>query len=133
MRELEHAAERMLLGGPERRSRVMTPDEKRLTAYHEAGHALVGAAMPKANTVHKVTIVPRGRAGGYTLLLPEDDRNYRSVQQFEAELATAMGGRAAEELVLGDFTTGAGGDIVHATRLARAMVTYYGMSAKLSR
>ncbi len=131
MREIECATERMLLGGPERRSRVMTPEEKRLTAYHEAGHALVGAAMPKANAVHKVTIVPRGRAGGYTLLLPEGDRNYLSVQQFEAELAMAMGGRAAEELVLGDFTTGAGGDIVHATRLARAMVTHYGMSARL--
>ncbi len=131
MLELEDATERMMLGGPERRSRVMTPEEKRLTAYHEAGHAIVGAAMPKANPVHKITIVPRGRAGGYTLFLPEDDQNYRTVMQFEADMAAAMGGRAAEELVLGDFTTGAGGDIQHITKVARAMVTRYGMSDKL--
>jgi cell division protease FtsH len=131
MRELEQATERMLLGGPERRSRVMTAEEQRLTAYHEAGHAIVGAGMPKSRPVHKVTIVPRGRAGGYTLFLPEDDRTYRTVEQFEAELAAAMGGRAAEELALGDFTTGASGDIVESTRLARAMVTHYGMSGKL--
>jgi cell division protease FtsH len=131
MLELEDATERMMLGGPERRSRVMTPEEKRLTAYHEAGHAIVGAAMPKANPVHKITIVPRGRAGGYTLFLPEDDQNYRTVQQFEADMAAAMGGRAAEELILVDFTTGAGGDIQHITKVARAMVTRYGMSAKL--
>jgi cell division protease FtsH len=129
--DLEDATERMMLGGPERRSRVMTPEEKKLTAYHEAGHAIVGAAMPKANPVHKVTIVPRGRAGGYTLFLPEDDQNYRTVQQFEADMAASMGGRSAEELVLGDFTTGAGGDIQHITRVARAMVTRYGMSDKL--
>ncbi|WP_026370156.1 ATP-dependent zinc metalloprotease FtsH [Kallotenue papyrolyticum] len=131
MMELEDATERMMLGGPERRSRVMTPEEKRLTAYHEAGHAIVGAAMPKANPVHKITIVPRGRAGGYTLFLPEDDQNYRTVMQFEADMAAAMGGRAAEELVLKDFTTGAGGDIQHITKLARAMVTRFGMSEKL--
>ena len=87
--------------------------------------------MPRANPVHKITIVPRGRAGGYTLFLPEDDQHYRTVQQFEADMAAAMGGRAAEELVLVDFTTGAAGDIQHITRLARAMVTRYGMSSKL--
>ncbi|MBV9791491.1 MAG: ATP-dependent zinc metalloprotease FtsH [Chloroflexi bacterium] len=129
--DLEDATERMMLGGPERRSRVMTPAEKRLTAYHEAGHAIVGAAMPKANPVHKITIVPRGRAGGYTLFLPEDDQNYRTVQQFEAEMAYALGGRAAEELILVDYTTGAGSDIQAVTRTARAMVTRFGMSEKL--
>jgi cell division protease FtsH len=131
MLDLEDATERMMLGGPERRSRVMTPAEKRLTAYHEAGHAIVGAAMPKANPVHKITIVPRGRAGGYTLFLPEDDQNYRTVQQFEAEMAYALGGRAAEELILVDYTTGAGSDIQAVTRTARAMVTRFGMSDKL--
>jgi cell division protease FtsH len=129
--DLEDATERMMLGGPERRSRVMTPEEKRLTAYHEAGHAIVGAAMPKANPVHKITIVPRGRAGGYTLFLPEDDQNYRTVQQFEAEMAYALGGRAAEELILVDYTTGAGSDIQAVTRTARAMVTRFGMSERL--
>jgi len=131
MLDLEDATERMMLGGPERRSRVMTPSEKRLTAYHEAGHAIVGSAMPKADPVHKITIVPRGRAGGYTLFLPNDDQNYRTVQQFEAMMAYAMGGRAAEELVLGDFTTGASNDIQQITRMARGMVTRYGMSDKL--
>jgi cell division protease FtsH len=131
MLDLEDATERMMLGGPERRSRVMTPEEKRLTAYHEAGHAIVGAAMPKANPVHKITIVPRGRAGGYTLFLPEDDQNYRTVQQFEAEMAYALGGRAAEELILVDYTTGAGSDIQAVTRTARAMVTRFGMSERL--
>jgi cell division protease FtsH len=129
--ELEDATERMMLGGPERRSRVMTPYEKRLTAYHEAGHAIVGTAMPKADPVHKITIVPRGQAGGYTLFLPEDDQHYRTVQQFESMMAYAMGGRAAEELTLVDFTTGASNDIQQVTRMARAMVTRFGMSNRL--
>jgi cell division protease FtsH len=129
--ELEDATERMMLGGPERRSRVMTPYEKRLTAYHEAGHAIVGSAMPKADPVHKITIVPRGQAGGYTLFLPEDDQHYRTVQQFESMMAYAMGGRAAEELILVDFTTGASNDIQQVTRMARAMVTRFGMSNRL--
>jgi cell division protease FtsH len=121
----------MMLGGPERRSRVMTPEQKKLTAYHEAGHAIVGTAMPKAMPVHKITIVPRGRAGGYTLYLPEDDQMNLTVKQFEAQMAAAMGGRAAEELILVDFTTGASGDIQQITRMARGMVTRYGMSDKL--
>lgn len=129
--ELEDATERMMLGGPERRSRVMTPKMKELVAFHEAGHALCGAAMPKADPVHKVTIVPRGRAGGYTLSLPEEDSMGQSVKQFEANMVYSMGGRAAEEIVLGDFTTGASGDIQQVTRIARAMVTRFGMSKKL--
>lgn len=129
--ELQDATERMMMGGPERRSRVMTPKMKELVAYHEAGHAIVGHAMPKSNTMHKVTIVPRGQAGGYTLALPEEDSLGQTIGQFEASMVFAMGGRAAEELVLGDITTGASGDIQQITRIARAMVTRYGMSEKL--
>ena len=129
--ELQDATERMMMGGPERRSRVMTPKMKELVAYHEAGHAIVGHAMPKSNTMHKVTIVPRGQAGGYTLALPEEDSLGQTLGQFEASMVFAMGGRAAEEIVLGDITTGASGDIQQITRIARAMVTRYGMSEKL--
>jgi cell division protease FtsH len=129
--EFQDATERMMMGGPERRSRVMTPKMKELVAYHEAGHAIVGHAMPKGNTMHKVTIVPRGQAGGYTLALPEEDSLGQTVGQFEAHMVFAMGGRAAEELVLGDITTGASGDIQQITRIARAMVTRYGMSDRL--
>ncbi len=131
MKEMQDATERIMLGGPERRSRVMSPKQKELTAFHEAGHAIVAKAMPGANPVHKVTIIPRGMAGGYTLMIPEEDQMYMSVSQFEAQIAVALGGRVAEELVLGDFTTGASGDIQQVTRMARAMVTRYGMSAAL--
>jgi cell division protease FtsH len=131
MSELQDAIERVAMGGPERRSRVMTEREKLITAYHEAGHAVVGAGMPKADGVQKVTIIPRGRAGGYTLFLPDEDRNYMSVSQFEAQLAVALGGRVAEELVFSDVTTGASSDITTVTRISRAMVTRYGMSRKL--
>ena len=131
MSEMNDATERIMLGGPERRSRLMTPKAKELTAYHEAGHAVVAKAMPSANPVHKVTIIPRGMAGGYTLMIPEDDQHYMSVSQFEAQIAIALGGRVAEEIVLGDFTTGASGDIQQITRMARAMVTRYGMSDQL--
>lgn len=131
MQEMQDATERIMLGGPERRSRVMTPKQKELTAFHEAGHAIVARAMPGANPVHKVTIIPRGMAGGYTLMIPDEDQSYMSVSQFEAQIAVALGGRAAEELVLSDFTTGASGDIQQVTRMARAMVTRYGMSSEL--
>jgi len=131
MQEMQDATERIMLGGPERRSRVMTPKQKELTAFHEAGHAIVAKAMPGANPVHKVTIIPRGMAGGYTLMIPDEDQSYMSVSQFEAQIAVALGGRAAEELVLSDFTTGASGDIQQVTRMARAMVTRYGMSSEL--
>jgi cell division protease FtsH len=131
MQEMQDATERIMLGGPERRSRVMTPKQKELTAFHEAGHAIVAKAMPNSNPVHKVTIIPRGMAGGYTLMIPEEDQNYMSVAQFESQIAVALGGRVAEEIVLGDFTTGASGDIQQITRMARAMVTRYGMSPEL--
>jgi cell division protease FtsH len=134
MSELQNAVERVALGGPERRSRVMTDRKKLIVAYHEAGHAIVGAAMPKANPVQKVTIVPRGRAGGYTLFLPdEDNMGLQTVSYFKAEMAVSLGGRLAEEIVFGsdEITTGASGDLVMVTRTARAMVTRYGMSERL--
>ncbi len=129
--EFQDATERMMLGGPERRSRVMTPKMKELVAYHEAGHTIANHAMPKSDPMYKVTIVPRGRAGGYALALPEEDQLGQTVAQFEAQMVFAMGGRAAEELILSDFTTGASSDIQNVTRIARAMVTRYGMSPKL--
>ncbi|KAB8142106.1 ATP-dependent zinc metalloprotease FtsH [Chloroflexia bacterium SDU3-3] len=134
MSELQDAVERVALGGPERRSRVMTEREKMLVAYHEAGHAVVSAGMPRSFPVQKVTIVPRGRAGGYTLYLPEEESlRYTTIGQFEAQLVSALGGRVAEEIVFGrdDVTTGASGDIQQITRIARGMVTRYGMSEKL--
>jgi len=134
MAEMQDAVERVALGGPERRSRVMTEREKMLVSYHEAGHAISAAGMPKAYPVQKVTIIPRGRAGGYTLYLPEEDSlRYTTAAQFEAQLVFALGGRVAEEIVFGmeEITTGASSDITQVTRIARAMVTRYGMSAKL--
>jgi cell division protease FtsH len=134
MPELQDAVERVAFGGPERRSRVMTEREKMLVSYHEAGHAVVGAGMPKADLLLKVTIVPRGRAGGYARFLPEEDRlRYTTLSEFEADLAVSLGGRIAEEIVFGpnEISTGASSDIVHLTRIARAMVTRFGMSGKL--
>lgn len=134
MAELQDAVERVALGGPERRSRVMTEREKLLVAYHEAGHAVASAGMPKAYMVQKVTIVPRGRAGGYTLYLPDEDSlRYTTASQFEAQLVAALGGRVAEEIVFGreEISTGASNDITQVTRISRAMVTRYGMSEKL--
>ncbi len=132
--ELTDAVERVALGGPERRSRVMTDREKLLVAYHEAGHAIAAAGMTKSHAVQKVTIIPRGRAGGYTLFLPEEDSlRYTTASQFNAQLVSALGGRVAEEIIFGieEVTTGASGDITQVTRIARSMVTRYGMSAKL--
>ncbi|MCS6880670.1 MAG: ATP-dependent zinc metalloprotease FtsH [Oscillochloridaceae bacterium] len=134
MAELQDAIERVALGGPERRSRVMTDRKKLVVAYHESGHAITGAAMPRANKLQKVTIIPRGRAGGYALFLPDEDNlGLQSLAYFKAEMVVAMGGRAAEEIVFGpeEITTGASQDLVSVTRTARAMVTRYGMSDKL--
>ena len=117
--------------GPERRSRVISEHEKEVTAYHEAGHALVAHVLPDADPVAKVTIVARGQAGGYTKTVPEEDRNLITSDQLEARLAMAMGGRAAEELVFGEITTGASNDLEQATNIARTMVTRFGMSKKL--
>ena len=128
--ELEEAIDRVI-AGPERKSRVMSDHEKKVTAYHEGGHALVGFALPNADPIHKVTIIPRGRAGGYTLALPMEDRNYMRRSELTDQLAMLMGGRAAEELIFVDPTTGASNDIEKATEQARRMVMEYGMSDEL--
>ncbi len=132
MAEFEYAKDKVMMGA-ERRSMVMTEDEKRLTAYHEAGHALVGLHMDGTDPLHKVTIIPRGRALGLTMSLPERDRYSYSVFELEAKIAMMFGGRVAEELVYGKdkVTTGAGNDIQQATGLARRMVTEFGFSDKL--
>jgi len=128
--EFEEAIERVI-AGPERRSRIITAEEKQIIAYHEAGHALVMRSLEHSDPVHKVSIVARGMALGYTMPLPEDDRYLRSKAKFRDELAGLLGGRAAEEIVFNDVTTGASNDLERATKLARSMVTQYGMSEKL--
>ena len=120
-----------IIAGPARRSRVISDREKEITAYHEAGHALVAHVLPNADKPFKVTIVARGQSGGHTRYLPEEDRNLWTRDQFKDMLAAAMGGRVAEELVFDEITTGAGSDIEQATNIARQMVTRYGMSKKL--
>ncbi|MDA1358388.1 ATP-dependent zinc metalloprotease FtsH [Glycomyces luteolus] len=127
---LEEAIDRVI-AGPERKGRVMGDAEKKMTAYHEAGHALVAHALPHAAPVHKLTILPRGRSLGHTLVLPTEDKYTQTRSEMIDTLAYALGGRAAEELVYHDPTTGASNDIEKATKVARAMVTEYGMSAKL--
>ena len=127
MTELEEAIERVM-AGPERKSHIMNDEEKRLTAYHEGGHTLVGMMLKHADPVHKVTIIPRGRAGGYTLMLPKEDRNYATKSELVDRLKVAMGGRVAEEIVLKEISTGASQDIQQATRMVRGMVMQYGMS-----
>ncbi len=130
MDELNEAIDRVI-AGPERKSRIITDEEKKITAFHEAGHALVGFALPNVDPIHKVTIIPRGRAGGYTLALPTEDRYYKRRSEMVDELAYALGGRTAEELVFSDPSTGASNDIEKATRTARRMVMEYGMSDRL--
>ena len=130
MTELEESIERVM-AGPERKSKVMSEDEKKLTAYHEGGHALVGMLLKHADPVHKVTIIPRGRAGGYTLMLPKEDRSYATRSELLDRLKVAMGGRVAEEIVLNEISTGASQDIQQASRLVRAMIMQYGMSPVL--
>ncbi len=114
--------------GPERKSRIISPREKQITAYHEAGHALVASAIPDADPVHKVTIVARGRAGGYTLKLPSEEMRLKTKKQFLADLAVAIGGYASEKLIFGDVSTGSSNDLKEASDLARLVVTRYGMS-----
>jgi cell division protease FtsH len=130
MTEFQEAVEKVMMG-PERRSRVISDKEKEVVAYHEAGHALVARMTPGADPVQKVSIVARGMAGGYTLLLPEDDRTLISKSHFLARMAVFLGGRVAEEIMFDDITTGASNDLEQVTRTARAMVTQYGMSNKL--
>jgi len=130
MTEFQEAVEKIMMG-PERRSRVFTEQEKEIVAYHEAGHALVARMTPGADLVQKVTIIPRGMALGYAWLLPEDDRDNIPKSHFMAQLAVSLGGRVAEEIVFSDITTGASSDLEKVTRIARAMVTQFGMSEKL--
>ena len=122
--------EKVLLG-PERKSHILSLQEKKISAYHEAGHALVASVMPDADPVHKVSIISRGRAAGYTLKLPTEDRHLYSKAHFLAELAVALGGYAAEKIVFGEVTTGASNDLKQATAVAKDMVTKYGMSEKV--
>ena len=130
MPEMEEAAERVIMG-PERRSRVISDKEKRLTAYHEGGHTLVGMLLDNTDPVHKVTIIPRGRAGGYTLSLPKEDRYYATRSEMLDELKVLLGGRVAEALVLKEISSGASNDLQRATSLARQMICDYGMSPEL--
>ena len=128
--QLDEAIDRVI-AGPQKRTRVMDDHEKRITAYHEAGHALVAAALPGTDPVHKITILPRGRALGYTMVLPEQEKYSTTRSEMQNQLAYMLGGRAAEELIFHDPTTGASNDIEKATGLARAMVTQYGMTERL--
>lgn len=130
MSEMEEAAERVMMG-PERKSRVISENEKKLTAYHEGGHTLVGMMLDHTDPVHKVTIIPRGRAGGYTLSLPKEDRYYATRSELLDELKLLLGGRVAEALVLNEISSGASNDLQRATSLARQMICEYGMSDTL--
>ena len=130
MSEFQEAIEKMI-AGPERKSRVITEEEKYVIAYHEAGHALVMKMLPQCDPVHKISIVARGMAGGYTMSLPEEDRFLQHRDKIKSDLAGLLGGRAAEELIFDEITTGASNDLERVTKMARAMVTQYGMSEKL--
>lgn len=130
MDELEESIERVI-AGPEKKTRVISDKEKRLVAYHEAGHAIVGYSLPHTDKVHKISIIPRGRAGGYTLILPEEDRNYITKSHLLDQVAFLLGGRVAEALVLNDISTGAQNDLERASGIVRKMITEWGMSEEL--
>ena len=130
MAELEEASEKVSMG-PERRSHIVSEKDRKLTAYHESGHAIVAHLLPHANPVHKVTIIPRGYAGGYTMMLPKEENDYKTKAQLLADIRVSLGGRIAEALVLGDISTGASGDLQTVTSTARSMVMRWGMSDTL--
>jgi cell division protease FtsH len=130
MSEMEEAILRVV-AGPERKSRLISEKEKMITAYHEVGHALVARMLPNVDPVHKITIIPRGMAGGLTMVLPGDDKGLGTKSQFEDQIAWGLGGRASEEIIFGEISSGASNDIEKATGIARQMVTRYGMSKKL--
>ncbi len=130
MEELESSIER-IIAGPEKKSKIMSDKEKKLVAYHEAGHAVTSHYLPNTDPLHKVSIIPRGAAGGYTLLLPEEDRNYMTKAQMFEQVCMLLGGRIAEALVLDDISTGASNDLERATNTIRSMITDYGMSEEL--
>ncbi len=128
--ELEEGITRVI-AGPEKKSRIMSEKDKRLTAYHEAGHAVVARLLPNTDPVHQISIIPRGRTGGYTMILPQEDKYYMSKSEMEEHLIHLLGGRVAEKLVINDISTGAQNDLEKASRMARKMVTEYGMSEAL--
>jgi len=128
--DLIRSIEKVMLG-PERKSHLLTKEEKKITAYHEAGHALVSSVLPHADPVHKVSVVSRGRAAGYTLKLPVEERHLYTKAHFLDEIAVAMGGYTAEKIIFGDITTGASNDLKYATEVARSLVVRYGMSDKI--
>ena len=130
MEEVEEAITKVI-AGPEKKSRVISEPERKLTAYHEAGHAIVAASLPNTDPVHQITIVPRGRAGGFTMILPKEDRYYTTKTNMEEQIIHLLGGRVSEQLTLHDISTGASNDIMRATEIAKEMVTKYGFSAKL--
>lgn len=130
MEEIEEAITKVI-AGPEKKSRVISPKEKKLTAYHEAGHAVVARCIPDSDPVHQVTIIPRGRAGGFTMTLPKEDKNYETRSSMRKAIVHLLGGRVAEQLTLDDISTGASNDIMRATEIARDMVTKYGFSEKI--
>ncbi len=130
MDEIEEAVTKVI-AGPEKKSRVISEDERKLTAYHEAGHAVVAASLPNTDPVHQITIIPRGQAGGFTMILPKEDKYYGTKMKMEEQIIHLLGGRVAEELTLDDISTGASNDIMRATEVAREMVTKYGFSSKL--
>ena len=130
MDEIEEAITKVI-AGPEKKSRVISEDERKLTAYHEAGHAIVARALPKSDPVHQITIVPRGRAGGFTMTLPKEDKQYGTKERMKEQIVHLLGGRVAEMLTLDDISTGASNDIMRATEIAKDMVTKYGFSEKL--
>ncbi|MHC1722692.1 MAG: ATP-dependent zinc metalloprotease FtsH [Aminipila sp.] len=130
MDEIEEAITKVI-AGPEKKSRVINEEERKLTAYHEAGHAIVARSLPKTDPVHQITIIPRGRAGGFTMILPKEDRSYGTKITMREQIVHLLGGRVAEKLTLDDISTGASNDIMRATEIARDMVTKYGFSEKL--
>ena len=130
MEEIEEAITKVI-AGPEKKSRVISEEERKLTAYHEAGHAVVAHVLPKTDPVHQITIIPRGRAGGFTMILPKEDKYYGTKETMREQIMHLLGGRVAEMLTLDDISTGASNDIMRATEIAKEMVTKYGFSDKL--
>ncbi|MBR4288258.1 MAG: ATP-dependent zinc metalloprotease FtsH, partial [Clostridia bacterium] len=128
--DLEEATIKVIVG-PQKKSKIVTKKDRRLTAYHEAGHAIVTHLLPTQDKVHQISVIPSGRAGGYTLSLPSEEKSYRSKIEMEEEIVSLLGGRVAEKLILDDISTGASNDIQRATEIARNMITKYGMSEKL--
>lgn len=130
MEEIEEAITNVI-AGPEKKSRVISEEERKLTAYHEAGHAVVAHVLPKTDPVHQITIIPRGRAGGFTMILPKEDKYYGTKETMREQIIHLLGGRVAEMLTLDDISTGASNDIQRATDIAKEMVTKYGFSEKM--